>query len=353
MTEQVQIHVNFNDYYQMNGNLNSKIEDRISYVDVPIDVSKFEKFMKWWNKGGKLDGLDNSTLNEYVEVIKSLKLAFDEVFSDINCTISHPRYGSCNVQFGPFTFYNNWTSEEFTEMLKKIEKTPNYNSIIHDIDRLAATELKAKNENLSFSIIPFVTISTDKKSDIKKLQNSEILDKERKLYNKLFPSYIKPILVGLGGVLVSLIVGYAAHILANPDKYNQNGGSKKRFSGGNSIKELINNGINQTGLTEDQIKELNQITTAEDLKNFIDKNLQKLSKEEKEKIKKELKNKLSREQKKIINKDFPGFDLKDDETVFGFLGEKFLGGKQGGKPLTKRHRKKRQNKKRKSRKSKK
>ena len=344
MTEQVQIHVDIKNYYYFQ---KLDIEYRKSYVDVNIDVEKFEKFMKWWNKGGNLN---NSTLDEYVEVIKSLKSAFDKEFSDIICTISHPRYGSCNVQFGPFTFYNNWSLQEFSNMLKKIEKDPNYNPRIHDIDMLAATKLKANIKNLSFSIIPFVTISTHKNSDIQKLNNFEILDKEHKLYNKLFPSYIKPILVGLGGVLVSLIVGYAAHILANPDEYNQNAGSKKRFSGGNSIQELIAK-IDKTSLTEDQIKKLNNINTAKELKDFIDKNLQELSKEKNEEIQKELKNKLSREQKNIINKDFPGFDLKYDESVTEIAGESIF--KFGGKPLTKRHRKKRQNKKRKSRKSKK
>ena len=341
MDEKVEIHVG----------LTGK-EDRKSFVVVPIDVSEFESFIKWYNKG-KNDNLND----EYVKVINSLKLAFDEEFSYIHCSLTDYRTGACATQVGPFTFYNYWKLNEFGTLLNEIPKREDYNSKRDNSSIMAASELKEKHVNdIKFEIMPNVTIGVYNNTGLIKLKQLKndvtIFDKDKILYNKLFPSYIKPILVGLGGVLVSLFVGYVAHILANPKLYNQEGGSKKRFSGGNSIQDLIN-GINQTNLTDDQKNELGKITTVEKLKDFIDTNIQKLTPEQKIIIQEELKNKLSREQKKIINKDFPGFDLKDDDTVFGFLGEKFLGGKQGGKPLTKRHRKKRQNKKRKSRKSKK
>ena len=327
---------------------------RKSYVDVPIDVSKFKEFMAWYNKGGNLNDLN---LDEYVKVIKLLESAFDKEFSNINCVSSGYKTSSCYTQVGPFSFYNYWSEEEYVKSLGQIVNRPQseYDPKKQDINIIAASELKEKYSNkIKFKIMPVVTIGIYQNASlIKQLENSvEISDKEHKLYKKLFPSLTKSILVGVAGVLVSLFVGYVAHILANPDEYNQNGGSKKRFSGGDSIQELIAK-IDKTGLTEGQINELNQITTAEDLKKFINTNLQKLTPEENEKIQEELKNKLTPEEKKIIKNDFPGFDLKDNETVFGFFGEKFLGGKQGGKPLTKRHRKKRQNKKRKSRKSKK
>ena len=314
----------------MNGNLNSKIEDRISYVVVKIDVSMFKNFMEWYNN-----------LDEYVKVIRLLKSAFETLFNDIHC-LSEYTTNSCYTQVGPFSFYNYWKIKEYGDLLKTIPSRDGYVERGNS-ERIAASELKVKHENdIKFKIMSFVTIGIYQNTGlINQLKNSiEIVDKERKLFKKLFPSYIKPIL----GLLVTLFVGYVAYRLAYP---NQDAGSKKRFSGGKSIQELIN-GINKTGLTEDQIKELNQITTDEDLKNFINTHLQELSKEENKQINQMLQTKLKPEEKKIINKDFPGFDLKDGETVFGNLFE----GK-GGKPLTKRHRKKRQNKKRKSRKSKK
>ena len=348
MDKKVQIHVNIQHY---NSQTKQKIKNREPYVDVPIDVSKFEEFMTWYNKGGNLN---DSNLDKYVDVINSLKSAFEKEFSDINC-LSEYTTNSCYTQVGPFSFYNYWKENEYVESLRKKRPQSEYDPKKQDINRIAASELKEKYSNkIKFKIMPVVTIGIYENTELRKqLKNDvEIFDTEHKLYNKLFPSHIKSILVGVAGVLASLIVGYAAHILANPDEYNQNGGSEKRFSGGNlTIQELIAS-IDKTGLTEDQKNALDnaldKITTVEELKNFIDTNLQKLTPKENEKIQEELENKLTPKKKKIIKNDFPGFDLKDDETVFGFFGDN-----QGGKPLTKRHRKKRQNKKRKSRKSKK
>ena len=342
MYKNVQIHVDFR-IYKSKSNLD--MGNRKSYVDVNnIDVSDFEKFMTWYNNGGNLD---DPKLDEYVNVINSLKSAFEENFSDIHCLVSEYKQSACAIQVGPFSFYNYWEIKEYSDLSQEITTRTSYNSKRDDYLIIAASELKEKySDKRKFEIMPFVTIGIYQYTNkIKELQKSvEIFDKEHKLYNKLFPSYIKPIL----GVLVSLFVGYVAHILANPDEYNQNAGSKKRFSGGNSIQELIAS-IDKRGLTEDQKNALNQITTFKGLKDFIDTNLKELSEEDKNKIKKELENILTSEQKQIIKVYFPGFDLKDDETVFGFLQKKM----DAGKPLTKRHRKKRQNKKRKSRKSKK
>jgi hypothetical protein len=302
--------------------------------------------MVWYNKGGNLD---DPKLDEYVKVINLLKSAFETVFSDIHCLVYDYTTNSCDVQFGPFFFYNYWETAEYGNLYNEIVKRKDYNANKDDPSKIAASELKVKySDKRKFKIMPFVTIGiyqyTNIKKELKELKNSvKIFDNEHKLYNKLFPSYIKPILV----VLASLIVGYTTYILTNPE-YNQNAGSKKRFSGGNSIQDLIAT-IDRKGLTKDQNIALNQITTVKELQNFIDTNLKELSEEDKNKIKKELENKLTSEQKKKFKEDFPGFDLKDDETVFGFLQKKM----DAGKPLTKRHRKKRQNKKRKSRKSKK
>jgi hypothetical protein len=344
MDKNVQIHVDFGIYkFQSKRDMG----DRKSYVDVNIDVSDFENFMAWYNKGGNLD---DSKLDEYVNVINSLKSAFEKEFSDIIC-LSEYTTNSCYVQVGPFSFYNYWKTEEYMKLRNLIVNRTDYDSKRDNASIIAASKLKDKySDKRKFKIMSFVTIGIYENTMLKKkLENSiEIFDNDQILYNKLFPSYIKPILVGVTGVLVSLFVGYVAHILANSDEYNQNAGSKKRFSGGNSIQVLIAN-IDKTSLSDEQKNELNAITTSEELKNFIDTHLKKLSKEENEQIKKELQKKLKPEEKEIIKDDFPDFELKDDDTVFGFLEKEM----KAGKPLTKRHRKKRQNKKRKSRKSKK
>ena len=156
-TEQVQIHVDFGSYdFILNPTAVKRTDtrDRKSYVNVPIDVPEFKKFMTWYNKSG--GHLNDDNLDKYVKVIKLLESAFKKEFPDIYCLVSNYTNGACSVQVGPFSFYNYWNTEEYGKLLTTIPSREGYVER-SDSGNIAASELKAKHD-IKFKIMPFVTI---------------------------------------------------------------------------------------------------------------------------------------------------------------------------------------------------